>query len=194
MYNYKQIKIITSISSFIFFLLLFFLAYKANLFTSINELQNFLNKFGFFSFPLFILLQALQVIIPILPGGIGLLGGVVLFGSINGFLLNYIGICLGSIIAFLLAKNIDKKYLSQLFSKKLVDKYSSKMNDNFDKIFTIAIFLPIAPDDFLCYLAGTTKMKLKKFVSIILLGKPFAIFLYTYGLQIIMNNLIKIIK
>ena len=39
----------------------------------------------------------------------------------------------------------------------------------------LAIFFPVAPDDFLCYLAGLTRMSLKKFSAIIFLGKPASI-------------------
>ena len=45
----------------------------------------------------------------------------------------------------------------------------------FDKFFAVAIFMPVAPDDFLCYLAGLTKMRSSRFLKIIILGKPFAI-------------------
>jgi len=40
----------------------------------------------------------------------------------------------------------------------------------------------VAPDDFLCYLAGTTNMTWKQFVTVIFLGKPFSIALYSLGL------------
>ena len=46
----------------------------------------------------------------------------------------------------------------------------------------LAIFLPCAPDDLLCMLAGLTHMSLKKFVWIILLGKPLSLIAYSYGL------------
>ena len=49
-------------------------------------------------------------------------------------------------------------------------------------LFFWSIFLPIAPDDFLCYLAGTTTMTWKRYTAIILLGKPFNIALYSMGL------------
>ena len=49
----------------------------------------------------------------------------------------------------------------------------------------MAIFLPVAPDDFLCYLAGTTDMTWRRYTAIILLGKPFAISLYSLGLTAI---------
>lgn len=47
----------------------------------------------------------------------------------------------------------------------------------------LAIFLPCAPDDLLCMLAGLTHMSLKKFVLIILLGKPLSLIAYSYGLM-----------
>lgn len=47
--------------------------------------------------------------------------------------------------------------------------------------FALLIFLPVAPDDFLCYLAGISKMTVRKFAIIILLGKPLAILLYSMG-------------
>ncbi|WP_225353487.1 VTT domain-containing protein [Lacticaseibacillus thailandensis] len=50
----------------------------------------------------------------------------------------------------------------------------------------MAILLPVAPDDFLCMLAGLTKMSLRKFVWIIVLCKPWTILAYSMG----MNKLI----
>jgi len=66
------------------------------------------------------------------------------------------------------------------------DSWTSEKN-RFAKLFAIAIFLPVAPDDFLCYLAGTTEMRLSKFTLIILLGKPFSIALYSCGLTQILS-------
>ncbi|MGC4018276.1 MAG: TVP38/TMEM64 family protein, partial [Muricomes sp.] len=48
---------------------------------------------------------------------------------------------------------------------------------------------PIAPDDFLCYLAGTTAMTWKQFGCVILLGKPFSIALYSLGLFTLFQKL-----
>ena len=42
----------------------------------------------------------------------------------------------------------------------------------------------MAPDDFLCWLAGTTDMTFRRFTAIILLGKPASIALYSLGLEI----------
>ena len=41
---------------------------------------------------LFTVFQAVQVVVPILPGGLGCLAGVLLFGPVQGFVYNYLGI------------------------------------------------------------------------------------------------------
>ena len=51
----------------------------------------------------------------------------------------------------------------------------------------------MAPDDFLCYLAGTTEMTWRRYVTIILLGKPFAIGLYSLGLTILWQRVLPLL-
>ena len=157
----------------------------SGIFTSQDKLQSFIAGFGLAGVAVFIVFQAVQVVLPVLPGGIGCLAGVLLFGMWKGFFYNYIGICGGSILAFLIAKFYGKAVLHCFFSKKLIQKYEAwaAEKERFAKLFAIAIFLPVAPDDFLCYLAGTTEMSLPRFTLIILLGKPLAIALYSLGLM-----------
>lgn len=156
---------------------------KTGIFYDADSLKRFITGFGMAGIFVFILFQAVQVVFPVLPGGIGCLGGVLIYGAYQGFLYNYIGICVGSVIAFLLARYYGKPLLLKMFSQKLHEKYFRWVeNKHFDTLFAVAIFLPVAPDDFLCYLAGTTKMSLQKFTTIILLGKPLAIAAYSFGL------------
>lgn len=159
-------------------------AYNRQLFTSQAALQAYITGFGITGALVFMLFQAVQVVLPILPGGLGCLGGVLLFGPWKGLAYNYIGICVGSIAAFFIAKNFGKPIMYSLFNAKTITKYEkwTGSDSKFTKLFAAAIFLPVAPDDFLCYLAGTTQMGWKKFAAIILLGKPFSIALYSLGL------------
>ena len=167
---------------------------KTNLFSSQSIMESFLLKFGVLAPVVLILIQALLVVVPILPGGIGLLVSVLIFGPFQGFIYNYLAVCTGSIIAFLLSKKYGTYFIDKFFSKKLKEKYMAWTdNNNFQKLFAIAIFMPVAPDDFLCYLAGTTSMKLSTFSIIIFLGKPFAIAIYTFGLYFGFNHLITLI-
>lgn len=166
--------------------------WKSGLLSSQQKLEEYLQQFGLLAPVVFIVFQAVQVVVPILPGGLGCLVGVLMFGAWKGFLFNYVGICAGSVMAFLLARKCGIPLVKQIFSEKLFQRYQqwTEENHRFTKMFAIAIFLPVAPDDFLCFLAGTTKMPLKVFTLIILLGKPGAIALYSLGLTGIFNRLL----
>ena len=160
-----------------------FYGFQQQIFTSQDALRSFVGGFGAFGAVVFVLFQAVQVVVPILPGGLGCLAGVLLFVPWLGFVYNYVGICLGSVAAFLLAKLYGRPILSVLFRQETIAKYEGWTNRHFARWFTLAIFFPVAPDDFLCWLAGTTKMTLGRFSAIILLGKPASIALYSLGLS-----------
>ena len=166
------------------------IGYKRGIFTDETQMELFLNSCGIFAPLFFVFIQAVQVIIPILPGAVGCVYGVMFWGPLKGFIFNYIGICIGSIGAFLIARRFGQRLVIQMTGEKFYDKYSKylEMENRFEKIFALLIFLPVAPDDFLCYLAGISKMDLKKFVTIILLGKPAAIFLYSMGLNTVLQK------
>ncbi len=158
--------------------------WKMGIFSSQEKLQTFIAGFGVVGGIVFVLIQIIQVVIPIIPGGVSCLAGVLLFGGVMGFVYNYVGICIGSILAFLIAKVYGKPLLEKMFQPKLLEKYDNwtETRHRFAKLFALAIFLPVAPDDFLCYLAGTTNMNLRTFTAIILLGKPCSIAAYSLGL------------
>lgn len=156
---------------------------KKGIFTSTKTFSTYIISLGLLAPVVFTLVQGVQVVIPILPGAIGCAVGVIAFGPVWGFLLNYIGISLGSIAAFLIAKKYGMDTVKKLVKEQSFQKYLKWIHKGhlFDKFFTLAIFAPVAPDDLLCYLAGLTKMSLKKFTAIIMLGKPFSILLYSLG-------------
>lgn len=165
--------------------------WRTGILTSQEKMQGFIAGYGLAGAVVFTLFQAAQVIVPLIPGGLSCLGGVLLFGAWRGFLCNYIGICIGSILAFLISKCCGKPILKFFFPEKVIQKYEAWTSEGsrFSKLFAVAIFLPAAPDDFLCYLAGTTEMTLPHFAAIILLGKPLAIALYSMGLMAVFTRL-----
>jgi uncharacterized membrane protein YdjX (TVP38/TMEM64 family) len=182
---------ILSAAGFLLSIALCIYGWKLGIFSSQHTLQSFISGFGIAGPVVFIVFQAVQVVIPVLPGGVSCLAGVFLFGAWQGFLYNYIGICIGSILAFLVAKYYGKPVLRCFFREKRIEKYTKWTSEKsrFPKLFAIAIFLPVAPDDLLCYLAGTTDMSLRQFVCIILLGKPFSIALYSMGLMLLSGRI-----
>lgn len=178
------------------FCLFIIYGYKAGLFSSTESFRNFILGFGMWSGLIFVLIQIAQVIVPIVPGAVSCVAGIIIFGPWVGFLYNYIGICIGSILVFLLSKKYGKDFVKGIIGEKSYNKYIGwiERGKKFDTMFALAIFFPVAPDDLLCYIAGLTKMKLEKFVAIILLGKPMSIALYSLGLTSIGQYLLKFIK
>ncbi len=148
---------------------------------SVNDLQEYMKKFGVFAPIVFTLFQAAQVVVPVLPGFLGCIAGPVMFGTFTGFLCNYIGISIGSIIAFFLARKFGIDIVLLMFSKETYDKWSGKLTNSkyYDIFLFVATLLPVFPDDFFCYFSGLIKMNWKKFVWIIILGKPWCILAYS---------------
>lgn len=158
-------------------------------FSNPQALQMLLRQAGFIGPLLFIVLQIVQVIIPIIPGGLTSAIGVMAFGPFWGFIYNYSGLVLGSILAFWLVRQYGRPFIQKITDSQTYDKYIGWLDkgSKFDLFFAIAIFLPCAPDDLLCMIAGLTKMSWKRFVTIILLGKPMALIAYSMGLTSLMQ-------
>ena len=183
---------VVSFTGFALCLLVALWGWQTGVLTSQERLQALVASCGMAGTLLFTVFQAVQVVVPILPGGLGCLAGVLLFGPVWGFVYNYVGICIGSLMAFAVARNCGKPLLGLLFSEKTIQRYShwTEEKGRFARLFALAIFLPVAPDDFLCYLAGTTEMSWGRYTAIILLCKPFAIALYSLGLTLVWNALV----
>lgn len=187
--NIKKLFNILSVIGLICTFAYMFYLWKNGILTDQAKMDEYITSLGIMGMFVFVLIQIIQVVIPIIPGGVSCVVGIAMFGYVKGFIFNYIGICIGSIIVFLIAKHYGQDLMSKLFSEKKIEKYKkwTETNNRFAKLFALAIFSPVAPDDFLCYLAGTTNMKLKTFVPIILLGKPLPIIIYSMGLNVILQ-------
>lgn len=149
-----------------------------------EELQAFIASVGIFGPVVFILLSTASVIFPIVPGALLVVAGPILFGPIEGTLYNYIAVCAGSIIDFALARRYGLALIERCFSPATVEKWLGwTRKRHFTGLFALAIALPVAPDDLLCYLAGTTRMRSRTFVLIILTCKPWALLAYGLGVS-----------
>ena len=189
----KHILNIATVAGLLAMVVCTVIGFQMGIFRSQESFQQFIMQCGMFGSLIFVAFQAVQVVIPILPGSLGCVVGILAFGPVWGFVFNYIGICLGSVLAFLLAKRYGQDFVMKVTNPKQYEKYNGWLNKGkrFERFFTAAIVLPVAPDDFLCFLAGLTNMSLKKFTLIIILGKPLALLMYsfalTYGIQAILR-------
>ena len=172
-------------AALIFLLMLLILfcvqGYLGGHFSSAGQLQAYMKRFGVFAPVILTVIQAIQVIIPVLPGWLGCVVGAGMFGAAGGFWCNYIGISAGSIISFLLAKRYGVELVRKMVPmekyQKLVDWVNTKKS--YTLILFLAILLPLAPDDFLCWFSGLTGMASRRFIWIIIAAKPWCILFYS---------------
>ena len=172
-------------AALIFLLMLLILfcvqGYLGGHFSSAEQLQAYMKRFGVFAPVILTVIQAIQVIIPVLPGWLGCVVGAGMFGAAGGFWCNYIGISAGSIISFLLAKRYGVELVRKMVPmekyQKLVDWVNTKKS--YTLILFLVILLPLAPDDFLCWFSGLTGMASRRFIWIIIAAKPWCILFYS---------------
>ena len=176
----KRIKIWVLLG-FLIILLFFIKQLFAQKFDSVESLQYYMKDFGIAAPLILIVFQAFQVVVPVLPGYLGCAAGAVVFGSMTGFWCNYIGISIGSIIAYYLALRYGMDIVLAMFPEKQYEKWSRrvKKSKSYERFLFVATLLPLFPDDFLCYFSGLIKMNSKKFIWIIILGKPWCILAYS---------------
>lgn len=176
----KNIFNIISVLMLVIFTILGYLGYRTGLFNSLDSFRAYILSKGKLAPLFFMLIQVVQIVLPVIPGGLTTVFGVIIFGAFWGFIYNYISICIGSILVFFISRNFGKSIVIRIFGKDTFEKYHHKINDkSYEKFFALAILFPVAPDDFLCYLSGLTDMSFKKFASIIFLFKGPSIFLYS---------------
>lgn len=145
-------------------------------FSSQAEAQEFIAGYKPYDKVIFVLTQIIQVIIaPISHYIVGILGGV-LYGPIEGGILNWIGRVLGHLAAYGIAFYFGRALISKIFNpedlsyyQKLVTGTPSTLHLRLLILFAI-IFLPFFPDDEISYLLGLAAFPFKWYLPVLLLG------------------------
>lgn len=144
--------------------------------------ETHLRQLGVFGPVVFIIIQIIQVVLPIIPGGAVTLVGSIIWGDNLGFVFNYTGVFIGSMIAFHLARRYGEFFVKCFISDETYDKYLgwTRNEKRFSIILAVLFFLPAAPDDILCMIAGLTTMSFKKFVYIFIPTKAVSTYVFAW--------------
>ncbi|MDO4670567.1 MAG: TVP38/TMEM64 family protein [Aerococcus sp.] len=187
-------KVLTVISVFGLLLTIWIIihAWRMGLFTDQAKLANYLHSTGVWAPLIFIVIQIVQTVIQIIPGALTCPAGAMIFGMWYGFLLNFIGIMIGSVINFFLARRFGRPLVLAFVGEKLYNRYVGALNtQGFKRIFAFGMFFPVSPADALTLLAGLSNLDFKTFFTLLALGKPFTLFTYTYGLTVVINWIVQ---
>jgi uncharacterized membrane protein YdjX (TVP38/TMEM64 family) len=143
---------------------------------------------GFWGPVFFVMAQAVQVVLMIWPTPMELAGGY-LFGVQLGLFYSTLGIVAGSMVAFLLGRWLEKRYVKNRMGHDKM-RLIRKLMKREGAIAGFLIFLlPGVPKDFLCYTFGMTRMPLAFFLAVSTLARLPGTFLFTFqGAQAYKGN------
>jgi len=143
----------------------------ADLCTNKQWIKSILKAAGPLAPVLFILIQALQVVLAPIPGeATGFIGGY-LFGVPLGLLYSTLGLTLGSVLAFLIARWLEEHYVARWIPKEILQKFDFLMERQGALIAFILFLLPGFPKDYLCFVLGLSRMPFKLFLLICIVGR-----------------------
>lgn len=100
---------------------------RLGLFNNTTALQAYLGHSVLIGPIIFITIQIIQVVIPVIPGGISTAAGVLVFGPLWGFIYNYVGIAIGSIFNFCWRASLGNHLFSTSSTRKLMINISVRL-------------------------------------------------------------------
>lgn len=166
-----------------FFFVLVFYGFHLGVFRSPTALQHFIRQFGEWGVIVFITLQIVQVLVPILPGGVSSVAGMLLFGNLYGLLYSYIGLVIGEVLGFLFVRHYGRPFVQRILSPKKYQEFDKLLlvgDARIQRLLVITMLVPFAPDDLVCLVAGMTTITFRSFLQILLLLKPWSIGVYSF--------------
>ena len=168
------IKLIVLLSIIIILPIILYFTCKDTLFNLewLKKLPALLSNNRIAAMLIFVLLQALQVIICILPGQPIQFAASYMFGVIGGYIISIVGAIIGATIAFYLAKFLGADAIKILFGHEKVENYKRKINSGKGLLITLIVYLiPGLPKDLVGYVAGISNMTLLTFLIISSVGR-----------------------
>lgn len=171
--------------------IVFFVICATGLITKINSIQalrDYIAKFGNMAVFLFILFCFLQVVILPIPGSVAVAAGVALFGPLKCAIYSFIGIILGSVVAFAIGRWVGYKAVKWIVGEDTLKKWLTKLKGKDYLILSLMFLLPMFPDDVLCFIAGLSSMTWPYFLIMITITRAISVFTTAYSVGLIPFN------
>lgn len=162
----------------------------------VNTFVDFCTKFisdGGFLFGFILIL--LESFIPVLPLGVFVALNVNAFGGVLGLSLSWMATCLGCFISYIFFSFLSERFLDKILPKKTLKKVSKaldKFNDISFSNLVLVISLPFTPAFLVNIICGIARVKKRKFLFAIFIGKIFMITFWGYIGKSLLESVIDI--
>lgn len=120
---------------------------------------------------LFVLVTAVGVVVAPIPGPAVALAGGYLFGWLGGTVYTMLGVTVGSVVALALARRWGRPYVEGMLAAPVIERFDAHVAAHGDVVLFLAFLVPGLPDDVLCFLAGLTTIRLRRFVLLVVVAR-----------------------
>ena len=138
-------------------------------------MQAYIQRFAPYSHGVFFLLQLVSVIVAPIPSNLTTVAGGLLFGAWSSFLISTVAVVLGSAIVFQLSRRLGQPFAQKFVSGRTWERYGEVIRRKRDVFLFLAFLFPFFPDDLLCIMAGLTNVSFRRFLILVLLGRPWGL-------------------
>ncbi len=137
-----------------------------------EKVQALVRDFGAFAVLAFIAISFLQVTFIPIPSTVTVVAGAYLFGALPSFFYSYIGICLGSLVAYELGRGLGRPFAKWVAgSEDVLDGWIARLRGRERILLWVLFFAPFFPDDTLAAVAGLLKIRRIEFLLMQLLSR-----------------------
>lgn len=158
-----------------------YLPWIIHLVKSPEKFKAYLRSFGPISVLVFICFQILQVVVAAIPGELIQVAGGYVYGTFFGTFYSGIGITIGTIAAFFIARGLGFRLLKKIIPDQNLEKFTLMLNRPGSEILMFLLFLiPGLPKDLLVYIAGLTPIKPLPFFILCMIARLPALLASSY--------------
>lgn len=166
--------------------------------TDVNKLQEIIRSCGAWGWLVFILLQIICTVLLCFVPAVSMTFitvGVILFGANwKTFLLCFSGVIIASIIMDLIGRFGGSRIIVKLIGRKSYDEALSLIQTKGAVYVPVMYLLPIFPDDAICMLCGSLRVKWWVHYIEILLCRGIGCATIVFGVSILPNDLVSALK
>jgi len=153
------------------------------------QARQLVESWGQWGICFFIGIQVLQVVFAPIPGeATGFIGGFI-FGFPWGFFYSTVGLTGGSVLAFLLGRWLEVKFVVKVVKPQTLKKFHFLIKRQGALVSFFLFLIPGFPKDYLCFILGLSPMPFRLFFIICAVGRiPGTIMLTLQGAHIYEGN------
>lgn len=141
-------------------------------FESFQDVIAFLEQYHWQSILIYIVIQAVQIVISMIPGQAFQFAAGYLYTFFPGLLFSLIGAALGTSVSFCLAKVLGKDAIHLFLGEEKTAYYVERLNSKRAYAIVFLIYLiPGIPKDIVSYAAGVSEMRWRPFFTFSMLGR-----------------------